>query len=395
MLVALLLSGFFLHDRIWIRWLSLIFILPWAVPSIPTILSVRFMTAPHHPGQAHHRARLAGRGVGGSASAVPAGPGYRLPELLRLPQGCAERPQGRPAPLQVEEGQPAVHPLQHQRLLQHNGTVYVAKVGAIKVNWSRPLPAAPTSLTVTKDGRTGTSWLRRRHRTAHPPRAGYRSRYRPGPDHLRRPLRRHADPLARIFCGAPRRNSSGCRRTCAARPGDREPGQGPYPGRAAPRPGGRPAPGLHHKLSTQIIRDNQAVYVEDLAVSGLARTRLAKSVHDAGWSAFVNMLEYKAVGTAGTSGRSDASSRPRRVCSVCGVKDGPKPLHVRQWTCSGCGAVHDRDDNASRNTLAAGRADRLNASQSAGKTRAKVPAQRVEAGSHPDGHTTVAGIPGL
>ncbi len=47
----------------------------------------------------------------------------------------------------------------------------------------------------------------------------------------------------------------------------------------------------HHKASTQIIRDNQAVYVEDLAVSGLGRTRLAESVHDAGWSAFVGMLE--------------------------------------------------------------------------------------------------------
>jgi multiple sugar transport system permease protein len=46
MLVALLLSGFFLHDRVWIRWLSLLFILPWAVPSIPTILSVRFMLNP-------------------------------------------------------------------------------------------------------------------------------------------------------------------------------------------------------------------------------------------------------------------------------------------------------------------------------------------------------------
>src|SRR5207248_5807337 len=60
-----------------------------------------------------------------------------------------------------------------------------------------------------------------------------------------------------------------------------------------------------HKLSTTIIRENQAVYVEDLAVSGLARTRLAKSVHDAGWSTFVQMLEYKARRHARTFGKVD------------------------------------------------------------------------------------------
>ena len=48
---------------------------------------------------------------------------------------------------------------------------------------------------------------------------------------------------------------------------------------------------FHHKISTAIIRDNQAVYAEDLCVAGLARTRLAKCVHDAGWSAFTRMLD--------------------------------------------------------------------------------------------------------
>ncbi|MEV8099182.1 RNA-guided endonuclease TnpB family protein [Kitasatospora sp. NPDC085879] len=148
----------------------------------------------------------------------------------------------------------------------------------------------------------------------------------------------------------------------------------------------------HHKESTKIIRDSQAVYVEDLAVSALGRTRLAKSVYDAGWSQFVGMLEYKAVKHGRHFGRIGRFEPTSQVCAVCGTKDGPKPLHVREWTCGACGIVHDRDVNAARNILAAGRADRLNACR-APVRRASVPAQRREAGTHRDGHPTVAGIP--
>ena len=73
------------------------------------------------------------------------------------------------------------------------------------------------------------------------------------------------------------------------------------------------------------------------------------------------MLEYKARKHGRTFARIGRWEPTSQVCSACGVKDGPKPLSVRQWPCAACGTVHDRDVNAARNILAAGRADRLNA----------------------------------
>ena len=78
-----------------------------------------------------------------------------------------------------------------------------------------------------------------------------------------------------------------------------------------------------HQLSTALIRENQAVAVENLAVKGLARTRLAKSVHDAGWSAFVAMLEYKARLRGREFYRIGRFEPTSQRCSACGVKDGP------------------------------------------------------------------------
>jgi len=137
---------------------------------------------------------------------------------------------------------------------------------------------------------------------------------------------------------------------------------------------------FHHQLSTRLIRDNQAIAVEDLAVSGLARTRLAKSVHDAGWSQFVTMLEYKAKRYGRTFVRIGRFEPTSQVCSACGHRDGPKPLQVREWICPACGTVHDRDHNAA-----------INVKQAAGLAVSAcgapvgpglVPAQREETGSH-------------
>ena len=103
-----------------------------------------------------------------------------------------------------------------------------------------------------------------------------------------------------------------------------------------------------HQLSTTIIRDNQAVYVEDLSVSGLGRTKMAKSVYDAAWSRFVSMLEYKAARYGRTFVKIGRWFPSSKLCSACHVVAESMPLKVREWTCV-CGVTHDRDINAAIN----------------------------------------------
>ena len=148
-----------------------------------------------------------------------------------------------------------------------------------------------------------------------------------------------------------------------------------------------------HKLSTSIIRDNQAVYVEDLCVVGLGRTRLAKSVHDAGWASFTGMLEYKAARYGRTFGRVDRFFPSTRMCSDCGRINDKMTLDVRSWTCS-CGSAHDRDVNAAINVLAAGRAESLNDRGAQIRPPAMV-APRGEAVIHPDAACSTRSVEGI
>jgi putative transposase len=112
-----------------------------------------------------------------------------------------------------------------------------------------------------------------------------------------------------------------------------------------------------HKLSSAMVSRHGAIFVGNVNASALAQTRQAKSVLDAGWRAFRNMLRYKCHRARVVFlGVDEAGST--QTCSACGARCGPKGiagLGIREWLCGECGTVHDRDVNAARNILAAGR----------------------------------------
>lgn len=246
--------------------------------------------------------------------------------------------------------------------IRTNRKLYVAKVGELTVRWSRELPSEPSSVTVIRDAadRFFASFVVEAIDEPLPPidsevgidlgltRFAVLSNGKviDSPKFLRqteRKLRKAQQALSRKKEGSKNRAKARMRVARAhARVSDQR-------------------RDWAHKNSTAIIRENQAVFVEDLCVTGLARTRLAKSVHDAGWAMFTRLLEEKAGRYGRHFVRVDRWFPSSQICSACGVLDGPKPLSVRQWQCRACGVVHDRDLNAAINIHAAGHAEWLNA----------------------------------
>lgn len=118
----------------------------------------------------------------------------------------------------------------------------------------------------------------------------------------------------------------------------------------------------HRKLALHLIRENQTVAVEGLSITGLAKTRLAKSIHDVGWAILFRLLKEKADEYGRNIITIDQWEPTTQTCSVCGIRDGKKPLAIRTWTCPHCNTTLDRDYNAAVNIMvAAGFAETLNA----------------------------------
>jgi putative transposase len=109
-----------------------------------------------------------------------------------------------------------------------------------------------------------------------------------------------------------------------------------------------------HKLTTRLVRDNQTIVVEDLAVGNMVKNHsLARAISDATWRQFRTMVEYKAAWHGRDVVVVDRWFPSSKLCSACGRLAETMPLHVREWTCR-CGIGHDRDVNAARNILAEG-----------------------------------------
>lgn len=113
-----------------------------------------------------------------------------------------------------------------------------------------------------------------------------------------------------------------------------------------------------HKISAQLIKENKEIYVGNIDSAKLAKTRMSKSVYDVSWSTLRNMLCYKA-SRHGVEYVEVDESFTTQTCSSCGKLPPERPkgiagLGIREWKCSFCGAIHDRDVNAAKNILVLG-----------------------------------------
>ncbi len=110
-----------------------------------------------------------------------------------------------------------------------------------------------------------------------------------------------------------------------------------------------------HKLTTRLVRENQTIAVEDLAVKNMMKNhKLAQAIADASWSELVRQLEYKCQWYGRTLVKIDRWFPSSKRCGNCGHVVDKLPLDVREWDCPECGTHHDRDINAAQNILAAG-----------------------------------------
>jgi putative transposase len=270
-----------------------------------------------------------------------------------------------------------------------SGRLFVAKVGEVRVRWSRDLPSEPSSVTIIRepDGHFYASFVIEVEASPLPPvereagvdvglarLATIAATDGTGVEVANpKPLGRKLRKLARLEREKSRRQKGSANRDKSRRKVA-----------VAHTEVARARRDYHHKQALALVRENQVIHVEDLNIVGMVKNRrLARAISDAGWGQFVRIIGEKADRygrTVHTVSRWLASSK---TCSQCGHRLEELPLQIRLWMCPACGVVHDRDHNAAKVILAAGRAERRNACGATVTPPANQEARGDETGSTP------------
>jgi len=152
-----------------------------------------------------------------------------------------------------------------------------------------------------------------------------------------------------------------------------------------------------HRASTRMVREHDVIVIEDLNVSGMVRNRhLARAISGCGWGEFRRQLEYKCAWYGRRLVVIDRWYRSSKTCSACGHRLAELSLSTRHWTCPACGARHDRDVNAAKNIVAAGRAvARASPGDACGAEVRHSGSSRVHSAANQEPRAVRAGIPVL
>ncbi len=233
----------------------------------------------------------------------------------------------------------------------HSQSVYLAKIGHVKVVFSRPLPSRPSSVTIIKDttGRYFASFV-----VDLPEEVALPTQGSCGIDlglthfailstgekienprlhkKILRKIRRANRRLAKAKKDSNRRKKRQLRLAkLHAKVKDAR-------------------TDFLHKLTTRLVAENQSLAIEDLAVGNLVKNRkLSRAISDAGWAKFKTMLAAKCDKHGRELTIVDRWFASSQICSCCGKSGGKKELNVREWTCLFCNTTHDRDLNAATN----------------------------------------------
>ena len=255
----------------------------------------------------------------------------------------------------------------------YSKSVKLAKIGHVAMVVSRPLPSAPSSVTIIKDcaGRYFASFVVEIAQPI-PPQVNQSVGIDLGLTHFAILSSGEKIENPRLHKKMLRKIKQANRRLAKAKKRC-DPGEVPSPKERAPRQDSNrrkrrklKLAKLHakvkdqrtdflHKLTTRLVRENQTLAVEDLNVSGMVKNRkLSRAISDAGWSNFKTMLAAKCDKYGRDLTIVDRWFASSQICSCCGQSGGKKELDVREWTCLFCNTVHDRDINAAINLRDAG-----------------------------------------